>query len=120
MTISHSAGNTPIFANVGDNIQISALAYDSDGDTLSKSVSWGDGNQNIITSSGTHAYSSPGSYQIVAYATDGIDTAYSNTITAVITPKLPSLESISISANQVVIKKGNQWFNGFLKLRGII
>ena len=58
MTISHSAGNTPIFANVGDNIQISALAYDSDGDTLSKSVSWGDSNQNIITSSGTHAYSS--------------------------------------------------------------
>ena len=106
MTISHSGGSAPITANVGDTIQISALASDADGDTLSKSISWGDGTQTTLATSGSHSYSTPGSYQIVAYATDGIETTYSNAITVIITPETSSLDSISISADNVVINEG--------------
>ncbi|RZD33936.1 MAG: hypothetical protein CXT72_07015 [Methanobacteriota archaeon] len=109
ISISDSSGSTStITTSVGQQVQLSVSASDPDGQSLDGLISWGDGDTTDAEgSSVTHTYDSAGQYQVAAYASDGIETTYSNAMTVIVTAQTSALQSLSISVDDLMITEGD-------------
>ncbi|MDP6907221.1 MAG: hypothetical protein QF440_07395 [Candidatus Thalassarchaeaceae archaeon] len=99
-----------MFVNTGDSVQLSVSAYDADGDSMSGSLSWGDGMatdwSTSIPNSASHTYSSTGIYHVGAVVQDDVDSSYSAPLTVIVTPDTSALESLSIVSSDSMVDEG--------------
>jgi hypothetical protein len=100
-----------LFANIGDSVQLSVSAYDADGDSMSGSLSWGDGTTSdwsaSIPNSASHTYTSTGIYYVGAEVQDDVASSYSAQLTVIVTPDTSALESLDIVSSNSMIDEGD-------------
>ena len=100
-----------LFVNTGDSVQLSVSAYDADGDSMSGSLSWGDGTaidwSASIPNSVSHTYTSTGIYYVGAEVYDDVASSYSAPLTVIVTPDTSALENLDIVSSDSMIDEGD-------------
>lgn len=100
-----------IFTNTGIQNSITIYTYDADGDSLTGSVSWGDGTYTTLNSNSpqslTHTYTDTGIYHIGVEVSDGKDFSYGDSLKVIVTPQSSAVSDLSISVPDILIDEGD-------------
>ena len=108
MVVKRSAN---IFTNTGIQNSITIYTYDADGDSLTGSVSWGDGTHTTLNSNSpqslTHTYADTGIYHIGVEVSDGKDFSYGDSLKVIVTPQSSAVSELSISVPDILIDEGD-------------